>query len=103
MKSHETIIVEQTVSDGDSGWIHGMMTTVIRFIVPELDNLAITVHKDRLYILTGFDLKEAPDTKVVGHCQLPAETVNKALAYADAKKEIIKILQPLVDEHITVP
>lgn len=67
-----------------------------RIIVPEANNLVITVHRDNLYIWDNF---QKDDCQTVKEIDIPDELVKKAVEFMKAKNDLLPQFKKLIKEN----
>ncbi len=81
-----------TVSDGILAYMHGDFYQIERIVVPELNNLAITIDGNNLYFHENFKINDSCKKK--GGIELPDDLVKKAVWFMNLKKELIADFAP---------
>ncbi len=79
-------IITCEVSDGVRGWAHGWNQAIQRIVVPEANNLAITIDDKQLYICDEFKMDES--CVKVGDVEIPDALVQKAVDWMKQKAEL---------------
>ncbi|MFH0755454.1 MAG: hypothetical protein V1910_02195 [bacterium] len=80
-------VIKEMVCDGILNYTHGQTFPILRLVVEQANNLAITPYKDEVY---AFHL-ESREYEVLGETEVSKELVEKALAFICAKKKFYEL------------
>lgn len=79
------IVIKQKGYASATDKVHNYDEEFKRIIIPELNNLAITVHDDQIYVYSGFEMSD--DCKVLKEIDVPTELAEHALQYKKAQDD----------------
>jgi hypothetical protein len=83
------IIVENEIFASTLDCTHGHGQMVKRIIIPEVGNLAITLHGDQIYVFSGYEMDD--ESKRVKEIEVPNELVQKAIACKKAQDDFFQL------------
>ncbi len=93
-------VVREKMSSGTMDWVHGGGGFGKRIIVPEHNNLAITIYDGRLTVFDGYEKDE--NTKVIiEEIEVAEDLIQVALDFIKAKKALLsksEVISNLMEE-----
>lgn len=93
----KALIVSQEVSDGSMGWTRGQMTTVKRLVVPEANNLTITIDEANIYVFDNFNYNDPEENCTLEReIDIPEKLVARALLFMAAKNRLQKRFERII-------
>ena len=87
----KALLITCTVSEGIMGHLHGDFYQIKRILVPEANNLVITINERNLYVWENFEWDA--ECEVRHQIDIPDDLVQKAIDFMNGKKELIEKLQ----------
>lgn len=79
------LLVEQTTYQSMENFVHGDGQLIKRLIIPEKDNLAITLFNNEILVFKDFDIVQAT---ILSELDVPEKLVDHALVFLKAKNSI---------------
>ena len=82
-------IIAETVYEGFMDWSHGGGYTINRIVVPEANNLVITVHGENIYVWDNFQKEKREDYEVVKEIDIPDELIARLRGLMELHKSLV--------------
>ena len=79
------IVIEQTAYASVTDWAHRCGQKIKRIIIPELDNLAITLHEEQIFVTKNHAMKD--NCEKIKEVDVPDELVEQALQYLKVQND----------------
>jgi len=88
-------IITQMISDSNTDDLHGFKYKLRRLVIEEMGNLAITIYRNQVIVLTDFEI--SGDCQIICEVEVPYRLVRRALNLAIAQERLDELKDILND------
>ena len=85
----------QIINEHATDFIHDIEYYITRIVIPEKNNLVITLNKGHLYISDNFKMG-GRNKEIISEFEIPESMVNEIIDIMNANKKVSQYLQPFL-------